>query len=339
MFVRIKKIKGNPYAYLVENRWTKKGPRQKTCSYLGRVEFLKPTNRAFSGMDYHEEGDLSPLDIVKWSIGYELARHGFNKIKRNLWKLEGRDILVDLARGKVIKKNSRIVLCMNNDFLCDVTLKKLLRFKSCKDRDGVAMDLAKSFVQAGIPIKEDIFVELFQLIYSPGQSFIHSKKTKKVIIVTGTPGTGKTTLAKGLVPLLKTKYLDVNSLVKENDGIVESFDNERDCFVVDEKKLIGILLDLIKRSKNSVVIDSHMSHYLPKSKVDCCIVTKCDIKVLKKRLEERQYSEAKIKENIESEIFEVCLQEAKENGHNVLVVNTENGIEINNIKEKILKLL
>jgi len=71
-----------------------------------------------------------------------------------------------------------------------------------------------------------------------------------------------------------------------------------------------------------VVIDSHLSHYLPKKYVELCIVTHCDIVVLKKRLEKRKYSQLKIRENLDAEIFQTCLTEAQEQRHTILEVDT-----------------
>jgi broad-specificity NMP kinase len=55
----------------------------------------------------------------------------------------------------------------------------------------------------------------------------------KKIIVTGTPGTGKTTLAKKLSKKLKYAYIDVNNVIKENK-LKEGYD--RICG--DHKKII-----------------------------------------------------------------------------------------------------
>ena len=40
-YIRTKKINNNKYAYLVENKNTPKGPRQKVIQYLGRVHEFK----------------------------------------------------------------------------------------------------------------------------------------------------------------------------------------------------------------------------------------------------------------------------------------------------------
>ncbi|MBW3003394.1 adenylate kinase family protein [Candidatus Woesearchaeota archaeon] len=152
-----------------------------------------------------------------------------------------------------------------------------------------------------------------------------------VIIVTGSVGTGKTTLAKKLAKSLNYTYIDVNKVINEKK-LCEAFDKERDCVVVDEKKLSQVLVDLIKKSNKSLIIDSHMSYFIPKNYVDLCIVTKCeDLKVLEARLKKRGYSKNKIKENIEAEIFNVCLEEAKQASHNVLIVETSKGYTLGDI--------
>ena len=55
-FLRVKNVNGQKYAYLVENKWYKRGhkgkgrgPRQKVMRYLGRVySFDKAQNRKFT---------------------------------------------------------------------------------------------------------------------------------------------------------------------------------------------------------------------------------------------------------------------------------------------------
>jgi len=333
MFVRTKKVKEYFYAYLVKNKWTKKGPRQKTCKYLGRVTALKP----FSDIEFEDFcsslEDLSSGAIVRTAVAFELYKHGFQEHKKNVWKLN--DFYVDLEKAKVRVGKKPVVLSLNNDFLCDFTLKNLVKFKSNKDENGVAMDLAKAFVQAGIPVREDIFIRLFQLIFNPGQSFIADSKKKYVIIVTGTPGTGKTTLSKKLAKNLRAEYIDVNKVI-ENNYLINYFDNERQCNVVDEEKLAFALKDIIKKSSNPLVIDSHMSHVLPKNYVTCCIVTRCELPNLRKRLEEREYSQEKIKENLESEIFEICLQEALESHHKIIEVQTDTKVDFAGLKKEIM---
>jgi len=147
----------------------------------------------------------------------------------------------------------------------------------------------------------------------------------KVFIVSGAVGTGKTTVAKAMSKYFNYKYVDVSKSIKENN-LSEGYDHEKDCDIVDEFKLSNFLIKLIDSFEgDGLVIDSHMSHFISKEKVDLCIIAKCELKVLRKRLEERGYSENKIKDNLEAEIFNVCFEEAKEQGHKILLIETSHG--------------
>ncbi|MBU2589421.1 MAG: adenylate kinase family protein [Nanoarchaeota archaeon] len=141
-----------------------------------------------------------------------------------------------------------------------------------------------------------------------------------VIIISGTPGTGKTELAKELAKQLKYKYIDINKVVDKNK-LIESYDEEKDTNVVNEKKLVKALVKIIKEKKD-LVIDSHLSHYIPSKHVDLCIITKCNLKTLKKRLEKKGYKSKKVRENLDAEIFDICLNEAMELKHKLLIMDT-----------------
>ncbi|MBI2135109.1 adenylate kinase family protein [Candidatus Woesearchaeota archaeon] len=184
----------------------------------------------------------------------------------------------------------------------------------------------------------------------------------KIIIITGTPGTGKTALSKKLASKLDFHYIDVNRMISKY-GVSEGYDKKRKTKIVDIKKLNKMLIREINSIKNAnkdatkhpkqknkpnkkskskiiagVIIDSHLSHYLPKKYADLCIVTKCSLKVQQKRLKKRKYSNEKIRENLDAEIFDVCLNEARENGHKIIVFDTTKGIGIDKICNKIKHL-
>lgn len=145
-----------------------------------------------------------------------------------------------------------------------------------------------------------------------------------IIIITGTSGSGKTKVAREIAKKYKLKYVDVGSLIIKNK-LYDKYDRKFKSYIVDERKLNRFLIKLIKKEKN-LVLDSHLSHYLDKKYVDLCIVTKCDLKILKKRLEKRKYSKEKIKENLEAEILDTCLVEALERKHKVKIVDTTKGL-------------
>ena len=158
----------------------------------------------------------------------------------------------------------------------------------------------------------------------------------KTVIVTGTPGTGKTTIAKKLAKSLGYHYIDVNKLISKNK-LSEGYDKKRKTRVVDTQKLNRFLIECINQLKTNkrikgLVIDSHFSHYMPKKYVNLVIVTKCDINELNKRLKKRKYSKNKIRENLQAEIFDVCRNEALLGKHKVSVIDTTKGFNIGKIK-------
>jgi hypothetical protein len=206
MFVRIKKIKKNKYAYLVNNKWTKKGTRQKVSKYFGRV--YEPEKIKFkSYYDFIDNDDelinkLSTKELVQSLIGWVLHSHGFSnksedkqrklkeflkkKVKKKISKKKiitkknpvidkmwyNKKFIVDLKKLDVTRGKKSVVLNINGDFLCKYTLRKLVKFKSNKDQEQVALELAKVFINAGIPLPEEIFVHIYQDVYNDGQSYI-----------------------------------------------------------------------------------------------------------------------------------------------------------------------
>jgi len=146
-----------------------------------------------------------------------------------------------------------------------------------------------------------------------------------IIVVTGTPGTGKTTYAKAFAAKHGYAYVNDNALIKKYN-LSEGYDKIDQCEIVDTDKFNAKLVELIsaaRKARKSIVIDSHLGHFLPPRYVDTCIVMRCsNLKELKKRLAARKYSVQKIKDNLEAEIMESCVQDAIAKGHTVEVVET-----------------
>lgn len=166
---------------------------------------------------------------------------------------------------------------------------------------------------------------LFKVPTVRSLSEISSKiKKARVIIVTGTPSTGKTTLAKQIEKKYCFKRLDVNAIIKKNK-LREGYDRKNKCWIIDEYRFTSVLEAVVRekrKNRKKIVIDSHLSHYLSPRFVDICLVTRCDLDELYRRLKKKRYPKNKIEENMECEIMEVCLQEAYERKHVLIVVDT-----------------
>ncbi len=133
-----------------------------------------------------------------------------------------------------------------------------------------------------------------------------------IIAVTGTPGTGKTKVAKELALLLSYKYVDLNKLAEEK-GLVTGMDRERDSKIVDTEKF-----EELEIPENSVV-DGHLSHFINANTI---VVLRTRPDILKERLKKRNWPQKKVQENVEAEILGVCAFEAYETGQKVLEIDT-----------------
>eukprot|EP00927_Polykrikos_kofoidii_P018042 TRINITY_DN18285_c0_g1_i1.p1 TRINITY_DN18285_c0_g1~~TRINITY_DN18285_c0_g1_i1.p1 ORF type:complete len:264 (+),score=73.76 TRINITY_DN18285_c0_g1_i1:67-858(+) len=129
------------------------------------------------------------------------------------------------------------------------------------------------------------------------------------ILVTGTPGTGKTTFAESLAKASGLRHIDVGKLIKEKK-LYEEWDDERDCSIFDEDMLCDELEPLLENG--GYVVDFHSPGCFDSDWFGLVVVLRCENSVLYDRLEQRKYSDAKIRENVEAEIFQTCLDDVKE---------------------------
>ena len=156
---------------------------------------------------------------------------------------------------------------------------------------------------------------------------------KILIAISGSPGVGKSTLAKFLAKKLGYDRLDLHYYYKR---ISTRYNRSKQSYDINYKKFEKLVKEKLNQTKKGLIIDSHISHLLPKKLVDLCIVlTHSNLKTLEKRLKARKYSKKKIQENLDAEIFQICLMEAQEKGHKVLVFDTAKEIHKQRIVQKI----
>ena len=157
--------------------------------------------------------------------------------------------------------------------------------------------------------------------------------SKCLIAITGSPGVGKSTLAKFLVKKLGFDRLDLHSYY---GSISTGYNRSKQSYDLDYHKFENLVKEKLREAKKGLVVDSHVSHLLPKKLVNLCVVLICsDLKKLEKRLKARKYSKNKIRENLDAEIFQVCLMEAREKGHKVMAFDTAKGLNFREIMRKI----
>ncbi len=129
------------------------------------------------------------------------------------------------------------------------------------------------------------------------------------IVVTGTPGTGKTVFSEALAREIGFTHLDVGKLCLDR-GLTLGFDVERQTYIVD---MVGLRRAIRSLKDEDVILDGHIAHLIaPPEYVKMVFILRCHPRVLIGRLKARGYPPEKIHENVMAEILDVCLVEASE---------------------------
>lgn len=135
------------------------------------------------------------------------------------------------------------------------------------------------------------------------------------ITVTGTPGTGKTSITEKLGDLLDYKVVHLNEFYEEHDiGEKDNYGEK----TIDTEKMAETLDKKLDKDKN-IIIEGHLSHHIES---DYCIVLRCNPGELEERLSKRDYSKQKIEDNVQSEILDLILVEAIEKQESIIEFDT-----------------
>jgi adenylate kinase len=127
------------------------------------------------------------------------------------------------------------------------------------------------------------------------------------ILITGTPGTGKTTFSLYFSNAHNYYYINVNELVSKYNLFLD-YDYRRKSHIVDVNKVRYVLRNSLKNIRN-VIIDTHIIEVVPKH-IDFVVVFRLNPLKLKEILKSRGYDEIKIAENVEAEFLGVCASDA-----------------------------
>ncbi len=161
----------------------------------------------------------------------------------------------------------------------------------------------------------------------------------RAIVISGTPGTGKTSVSKLLAKRLGGIHLEISRIV-EAEGLWLGRDEERGgALVVDADKLADYLRARISGSEGVFIVDTHYGELVPPELVDRVFVLRLEPCTLWRRLEARGWPSSKVRENVEAEILGVCSIEARNVfGEKVCDIDTT-GKGAEDVVEEILSIL
>ncbi|CAI2730048.1 unnamed protein product [Schistosoma spindalis] len=129
------------------------------------------------------------------------------------------------------------------------------------------------------------------------------------ILITGTPGTGKTTISKEVSRRSSLNYISINDVAKEEE-LYDGYDEANQCHILDEDRILDELEDVM--SSGGQIVDYHSCEFFPERWFDAVFVLRTDNTVLYPRLTSRNYSSEKVSDLIHCEIVQVVLDEARE---------------------------
>lgn len=157
-------------------------------------------------------------------------------------------------------------------------------------------------------------------------------KTRRLpnILITGTPGTGKSTLSSEISDLSSLEWINISEIAKANNWF-EEYDANLACHVLDDDKVIEELEE--KMQEGGKIVDYHGCDLFPEEWFDIVFVLTTDNTLLYDRLKRRGYNGKKLENNIQCEIFQTLLDEArnayKENIVYQLISNTPDDMNSN----------
>lgn len=161
------------------------------------------------------------------------------------------------------------------------------------------------------------------------------------ILITGVPGSGKTTLADALAARIDARRLDVGALCAA-EGFHGAYVEAMDTHELREDALLDRMEEVLREREThgeACVVDYHSCELFPERWFDLVVALTLveHTSELYERLEARGYGEKKIRENVECDIFQVVVEEAKDSYETVWVRSNATLDDMENTIEEIAR--
>jgi adenylate kinase len=134
---------------------------------------------------------------------------------------------------------------------------------------------------------------------------------KRVILISGTPRVGKTSVAQMLTTKLEGRYVNLTELAISENLILRK-DERRNSLTVNMRKMkVRVRRIIMESDRNDIIIDGHYAaDVVPKRLASHVFVLRRDPVELRKLMEQSDYFGVKLWENLACEILDVCLVDA-----------------------------
>ncbi len=156
-----------------------------------------------------------------------------------------------------------------------------------------------------------------------------------IIAISGSVGTGKTTIAREVAKKLDAQIVHLNDWALDfkirDVSELQTFDFNLDGLIHKVNQYISNNLN------KNIVLEGHFAHYINPELVDLLIVINRDLSILKKEYEKREYNQKKIEDNLEVESFNLCFYEGIEEGFEEerQIFCVDNNLDLNEIVKQI----
>ena len=155
------------------------------------------------------------------------------------------------------------------------------------------------------------------------------------IIITGSPGVGKTSTAKALGKKLKHRVINEKQFAL--DKRIGKWDAEQEELVI-PVTTFGKELNKLLANEKKIIVEGHLLCEL-KLKADFVVLIRLDPELLETRLEARRYGAEKVQDNVFCEGIDYCKKHVLRSYPKNKVIEVQSGKTIKETMDNIVKEL